>query len=101
MAQVDHLTLRRTAHAVPYVILRQDLIAARKVAGLTQEQLAERLGRPQSFVAKYEVGERFVDAIEFIAIGHVLGWDASETIARIVASVSHELLAKSDPLRSD
>jgi Helix-turn-helix len=37
-------------------------------AGLTQHELAKRLRRPQSFVAKYEGGERRVDVVEFIEI---------------------------------
>jgi transcriptional regulator with XRE-family HTH domain len=31
---------------------------------LTQAQLAERLGRPQSYVSKYEAGERRLDFVE-------------------------------------
>ena len=31
------------------------LVGAREKAGLTQQQLADLLGKPQSFVAKYEV----------------------------------------------
>ena len=40
----------------------------RMQAKLSQAQLAERLGRPQSFVSKYESGERRLDVIEFIVI---------------------------------
>lgn len=40
------------------------LRAARKQAGLTQAETARRLGRPQSFVAKCEAGERRVDVVE-------------------------------------
>ena len=49
------------------------LIAARKRAGVTQAVLAERLGKPQSFISKSERLERRVDVAEFrdmmIAIG--------------------------------
>ena len=44
------------------------MIAARKAAGLTQHALARRLGRPQSFVAKYEGGERRLDVVEFVLL---------------------------------
>jgi transcriptional regulator with XRE-family HTH domain len=37
--------------------------------------LAETLGRPQSFVAKYESGERRLDAAEFVGIARALGAD--------------------------
>jgi len=39
---------------------------ARMDAGLTQEEVARRLGKPQSFVSKCESGERRVDVIELI-----------------------------------
>lgn len=40
------------------------LRTARKEAGLTQADVARRLGQPQSFVSKCESGERRVDAVE-------------------------------------
>jgi len=43
-------------------VLQVMLRDARKLAGLTQYDLADRLGRPQSFVAKYEGGDRMLDA---------------------------------------
>jgi transcriptional regulator with XRE-family HTH domain len=56
------------------------LLAAREKAGLTQQQLADRLGKPQSFISKYEGGERRIDVIEFIAIADALNMDASRAI---------------------
>jgi predicted transcriptional regulator len=44
------------------------MIKARKTADLTQHELAKRLRRPQSFVAKYEGGERRIDVVEFVTI---------------------------------
>ena len=44
---------------------------------MTQQQLADRLGKPQSFISKYEGGERRIDVIEFIAIPEALQMDAS------------------------
>ena len=40
------------------------LRAVRKEAGLTQAEVARKLRRPQSFVSKYEIGERRLDLIE-------------------------------------
>lgn len=48
------------------------LSAARKDRNLTQAELAERLNKPQSFVAKYENGERRIDVIEFVDITDAL-----------------------------
>lgn len=44
------------------------LIKARKGAGVTQAELADRLGKPQPWVSNIERGIRRVDVIEFIAI---------------------------------
>ena len=40
------------------------LQAARLEAGLTQEEVAKLLGKPQSFISKSESGERRVDVVE-------------------------------------
>lgn len=42
---------------------------------MTQVQIAEKLGRPQSFISKYERGERRVDFSEFVELADVLGID--------------------------
>jgi transcriptional regulator with XRE-family HTH domain len=55
--------------------LIQLLVAVRQQAGMRQQALAKKLGKPQSFVAKYEGGERRIDVIEFIAIIEALGAD--------------------------
>lgn len=61
--------------------LREILIGARKSAKLTQAELAQRLQKPQSFVAKYELGERRVDVVEFVAIATALGLEPTEFLA--------------------
>ncbi|TIT39466.1 MAG: helix-turn-helix transcriptional regulator [Mesorhizobium sp.] len=53
---------------------------ARSVKGLTQAQVAEKLGRPQSFVAKYEGGERRLDIIEFLDVTAALDADPCEIL---------------------
>ena len=50
---------------------------------LTQVQVAERLQRPQSYISKYEAGERRFDVIEFLRIVKVLKADPSELLKRI------------------
>jgi len=49
-----------------YDVLRQTLQRIRQQAGLTQIELAEKLGRGQSYVSKIERGERYLDVLEFI-----------------------------------
>jgi transcriptional regulator with XRE-family HTH domain len=51
------------------------MVQARKKARLTQHDLAKRLKRPQSFIAKYEGGERRIDVVEFLAITKAIGAD--------------------------
>ena len=51
------------------------MVKARKAAGLTQDDLARRLKKPQSFVAKYEGGERRIDVVEFLGITRAIGAD--------------------------
>jgi transcriptional regulator with XRE-family HTH domain len=51
------------------------LVQARHRSGVTQAELATRLGRPQSFVAKYEGRERRLDVAEFLSIARELGAD--------------------------
>ena len=57
-----------------YERFRALLIEARKDAGLTQEEVAARLERPQSFVWKVENGVRRVDVIEFLEIARAIGF---------------------------
>jgi|WetSurMetagenome_2_1015567.scaffolds.fasta_scaffold683930_2 transcriptional regulator with XRE-family HTH domain len=55
-----------------YARLQEALIAARRGQNLTQVEVAKRLGKPQSFVSKYESGERRLDVVEFIEVCTVL-----------------------------
>lgn len=49
------------------------IASTRKAADITQVELAERLGKPQSFVSKVERGERRLDVIEFCQLAQALG----------------------------
>lgn len=64
--------------------LTTTLVAARERAGVTQQQLADKLGKPQSYVAKYEGGERRIDVVEYIAIAEALGFDAGRVVRELV-----------------
>jgi transcriptional regulator with XRE-family HTH domain len=59
------------------------LVKARREADLTQVEVASRLGRPQSYVSKYENGERRLDVIEFLEIARAVGFDAVRLIRRL------------------
>lgn len=55
-----------------YAQFRHQLIEARKAAKLTQIELSAKLSRPQSYVSKYERGERRLDLIEFLEVAQAL-----------------------------
>lgn len=61
-------------HSLEYRKLRETLISARKKAEMTQQEVADLLGKPQSFVAKYELGERRLDVIEFVKLSKIIGF---------------------------
>lgn len=71
-----------------HTVLRRLLVEARKDARLTQQQVAAKLGLPQSYVSKYENGERKLDVIEFLAVCDVLGASTADIIESIRGSAS-------------
>jgi transcriptional regulator with XRE-family HTH domain len=75
-------TLRSSDHQLFLDLLR----AARKSAGLTQQALADKLRKPQSFVAKYENGERRVDVVELVALARALKVDPVGLFREFVAA---------------
>lgn len=62
-------TLRSPLHVAMMIVLRRE----RSLKGFTQTELAEKMNRPQSFVAKVEVGERRLDVVEFVEYADALG----------------------------
>lgn len=68
--------------------LQDSLVKLRKSKNLTQADLALKLGRPQSFVAKYEGGERRLDVVEFVDVAHALEIDPSALLSDVIQQVS-------------
>ncbi len=56
-------------------------------AGLTQEEVARRLGRPQSFISKYETGERRLDILELRQVVAVFGLPLADFVGRLEAGL--------------
>lgn len=73
--------MARARFTSKHVHLRALLVKARKQARLTQAVLAARLNRPQSFVAKYEGGERRLDVIEFLKVARAIGFNPGRFLA--------------------
>ncbi|WGR73899.1 MULTISPECIES: helix-turn-helix transcriptional regulator [unclassified Bradyrhizobium] len=67
--------MEKSLRSAEYARLIQLLVATRHKAGIRQQALAKKLGKPQSFVAKFETGERRLDVIEFVTIAEALGAD--------------------------
>lgn len=67
------------------------LVDARKSAGVRQEDLAKRLGKPQSFVSRIEGGQRRVDVIEFYAIARALGVDPAALYSQVVRQLPQQV----------
>ncbi|MDQ1389812.1 MAG: hypothetical protein QOF56_3266 [Acidobacteriaceae bacterium] len=63
------------------------MIKARKSARLTQHELAKRLHKPQSFVAKYEGGERRIDVVEFVTICQAIGADPAKILKALTKAI--------------
>lgn len=78
--------ISKTVHSSEQAAFCALMVAARKQAGLTQHELAHRLQRPQSFVAKYEGGERRVDVVEFVAIVRAIGADPVALLRKFIAA---------------
>jgi transcriptional regulator with XRE-family HTH domain len=82
--------MQKSRSTSAYRLLCDLLIKARKRAGLTQAELALRLKRPQSFVAKYENGERRLDVIELVIIAKAIGTDPGRMLRTVARALQGE-----------
>ena len=76
--------MRDTLRSPRQIELRTQLRCLREHHGLTQAQVAKRLGKPQSFVAKYEGGERRLSVIEFVDVVRALGADPAAVLRQLI-----------------
>lgn len=79
--------MRKSAFSRAQKQFQAELRKARLAAGLRQEDVAAILGKPQSFVAKYESGERRIDVAEFIAIARALRAEPARLMRKIARTV--------------
>ena len=79
--------LGKSVHSAAQTAFCELMAQARKNAGLTQQELAARLSKPQSFVAKYEGGERRIDVVEFIAICRAISVDSAAILKKLAKLV--------------
>jgi transcriptional regulator with XRE-family HTH domain len=77
-------------HEASYRLLLERIRSVRRAADVTQAELAEKLGTDQSFVSKYERGERRLDVVELRAICLALGIE----FVRFLADFEKDLRAR-------
>jgi len=70
------------------------LVTARKRSGLTQQELAKRIRKPQSFISKFENGERRLDIAEFIWLMRSIGADPRAALDDLFAPARARASAK-------
>ncbi len=73
-----------------YNRFRQLLIKARQAARLTQSELSKKLSRPQSYVSKYERGERRLDVIEFLEVAEALQIEPETFIKTLIEETQEQ-----------
>ena len=87
--------MQKSLKSAEYAHFIKLLVAARKDAGLRQDAVAKALRKPQSFVAKYEGGERRIDVVEFVQIAEALGADPVKLFRAFLAARPSLRAAKS------
>ena len=83
--------LNKSVHSEGQSAFCELMIGARKNARLTQHELAKRLHKPQSFVAKYEGGERRIDVVEFVTICQAIGADPAKILKTLRRAIGHSI----------
>lgn len=79
--------MRKTIHSREQAHLTALLRRLRHDAGLRQVDLARRLRRPQSFVSKYETGERRLDLVELHQVCKALGISLGAFVANFERAI--------------
>ncbi|HCO27019.1 MAG TPA: transcriptional regulator [Gimesia maris] len=79
--------MKKNLHTHRQRILLDLLRKIRKEAGFRQDDVAERLGRPQSFVSKYESGERRLDILELYDVCGALGVTLNNFVEKLQANL--------------
>lgn len=67
------------------------VIQARQAKSISQRELADRLGKPRSFVSKIENKERRLDFVEFVVLARALEISPSELISDVASSLPKEI----------
>lgn len=79
--------MTKSTHTSEYQRLVELLVETRRAAELTQQQVADRLGKPQSYVAKVEGAERRIDVLEFAALVKAMGSNPTALLDRLLSDL--------------
>jgi transcriptional regulator with XRE-family HTH domain len=82
-----------------YDVLRAELVAARKRAGLSQREIAAVLGGHQQLWSKIESGERRIDLVELVAVAPLLALDVNTIMKSIRAETVKPTSGDTAPLK--
>lgn len=74
-----------------YASVIDTLLTLRKEGGVSQVELARRLGKTQQFISYVEHCERRIDVVEFFAIVRALGGDPLVVLAKVATSLPADL----------
>lgn len=77
-----------------YSVLIAALVTMREQAGLTQRQLADRIGREQSFIGRIETRQRRIDLVEFCWWARCCGFDGEEELAKVTKEILKQIPKK-------
>jgi transcriptional regulator with XRE-family HTH domain len=79
--------MEKSIHSTGYAIFLKVLKKTRENAGLTQTQLAEKIGETQTFISKCERGERRIDVVELRTFCSAFGVSLKQFIAVLERSI--------------
>jgi transcriptional regulator with XRE-family HTH domain len=77
--------MANSTHNSDYQLLLTVLKSERERLGITQTDLADRLGNTQTFVSKCERGERRIDAVELVEFAEALGIEPADLFGQFLA----------------
>jgi transcriptional regulator with XRE-family HTH domain len=77
------LELAKTRRSKRYKALIGLLVARREASGMTQSDLAARLGKSRSFVGRLENGHRRITVVEFMTLAKILRFDPYKLISTL------------------
>jgi len=76
--------MRKTIYTRQAECVRETIVEMRRKAGLSQRQLAARLGRERNLVGRLEVGQRRLDVVEFYSICKACDADLKNVLRRLL-----------------